>query len=121
MNKTREVLVIVVNSQRRDRSVAELLELRREHLVSLRGKDLGRHAEGLDLALLRQRRVGGADAVDEVLALGAELEDGPAAVAEANGADLLEVFLQLLDAGLHLGVALLLAVAADETVEAGSC
>lgn len=96
MDKSWKILVVVVDTKCRDSLVAELLELRRELRVSLRRHDLSWHSHIFDLLLVEERWMGHADAVDEVLALGAELEDGPTAVAEADGTDLLVLFLQCL-------------------------
>lgn len=44
----------------------------------LGGQDLDGHADGVDFLLCEDGGVSGGDAVDEVLILGSELEDGPA-------------------------------------------
>lgn len=114
VRKTREVLVIVLDAQLGDLSITVLLEFRREHLVRLGSEDLHRDADGADFLLCEQRRVGGADGVDVVVALCAELEDGPAAVAVAYGADFFVRLLDCLEDGLHFWVADVFIVAPDE-------
>lgn len=74
-----EVLVVVLEAQRRNDLVGVGLELLGVHLIVLGGEDLHGHRDGVDLLVGQQRRVGGGDAVDEVGALCAELEDCPSA------------------------------------------
>ena len=87
MLQPRKVLVIVRHTQCRYHPITKRLQLFSIHDIRLRREDLHGHANGLDLRLLQVRRVRRRDGVNEGVRLGPEAEDGPATVAEADGAD----------------------------------
>lgn len=119
VHQARVVLVIILYAESGDSLVRKLLHLWRELLVCLGSLNLDGHSNSLDFLLCQKRRVGGGDAIDEILALCTELEDSPPPVAETDGSNLFETELTLegLGSGFHFREADFLAVAADESHE----
>lgn len=65
MDQSREILVIVLQTQIRDDFIRMRLQLWCELRVGFRSKDLYRHVDGIDLLFGQEGRVGDGDAVDE--------------------------------------------------------
>ena len=113
MRHAGEIDILIRHTQGRNNLIRILLELRRVLRIMLRGQNLDRNLDGINLRLIQKRGMSRGNGIDE-RGVGAQLEYSPATVAVANGSDLRVLCFQGLGGGFDFGPALGLAVAADE-------